>query len=419
MQSVPFHIAYLLTRYECVIVPGLGAFLVSSSDIEKTSRDDIISPPQNFLVFNPEINHNDGLLANSIQKENESEFSQIEANQLIERYVKNISRSLEKGKKVQIPKVGTLFSKDNKKVFQPDKTLSCNAFYFGLGEFSLPSVEDLWQSKDLRGKKNKEVVWIPISRKLISYVGSVAAALLAMCIIPTPLNNGNDHFNPAYAQYASLISLSPQNTVNEVHQKSSKSETGIQTPVDESSYSYPYPDSYPDSETETQTLVDSDKMLSEAEIQALVDSLLKHSDPPVHTEDNSLTIHSEPLIQTQENSYSIHSDPQAQTSEHAHAIYSENKALLPPRSAYPANPPKTNTLHYYIVIASLSDQISAKESLAVLQAEGFKDAAILYSNGRYRIYTNRFKDNLEAEKFLAQFRNNNPRYKDSWVLKNP
>jgi hypothetical protein len=138
MQSIPFHIAYLLTRHECVIVPGLGAFVIIPSDRETTSRWSILSPPENFLEFNPEIKYDDGLLANSIAKEKKNSFK--EANLLIADYVSHILHSLDKGEKVQIPWVGCLFVKDNKKIFQPERTLSCNAFNYGLTGISLSSL---------------------------------------------------------------------------------------------------------------------------------------------------------------------------------------------------------------------------------------------------------------------------------------
>ena len=213
MQNVPFYIAYLLTRHECVIIPGLGAFVVSSSNREKTNRWGILTPPENFLGFNSEITHNDGLLADAIAKENS--LSYPEANAWIDQYVASISHSLNEGKKVQIPGVGTLYLKDNKHLFQPDRTLSCNAFNYGLTGFSLPYLKDIrQQANTLPQKKNKKVVEVSFRRKFIIYAGAIAAALIAMCIIPTPLNDGRCS-SSEYVQYASLVRFSTQNTANE------------------------------------------------------------------------------------------------------------------------------------------------------------------------------------------------------------
>ena len=207
MQNIPFHIAYLLTKHECVTVPGLGAFVVSPSDKEKASRWGIILPPDNFLRFNTEIKHDDGLLADSIA--NEKQISTEETIIIINQYVTYILNSLDEGESVHIPNVGTLYPKDNKYLFLPDKTLSCNAFNYGLTGVSLPYLKDLQQQADILPKrKDKETGWIPVSRRLITLSCSIATALLFAFIIPLPLNN--IHFDKPDTLYASSIQ-SPTN----------------------------------------------------------------------------------------------------------------------------------------------------------------------------------------------------------------
>ena len=321
MQNIPFHIAYLLTQHECVIVPNLGAFIVSPSDKEKTKRWGILTPPEFFLGFNPEIKHNDGLLANSIVKEKKCSYK--EANQIIDEYATNILQVLNEGKQAYIPWVGSLYSKENKKLFQPERILSCNAFNYGLTGFSMPFVKDIQSQEDIPSeKRNKEIVWIPVHRKFIAYIASIAAALIAMCIIPTPLNNG--HFDMAHAQLASLVQLSNQN-------------------------------------------IDDKTTNAFQETKAI-----------------------EPITMP------------AATSDSVPEV---------------VNPQNTNTSHYYIIIASLPDQSSAKKSLAEFQSKGFENAAILSSDGRQRIYTNCFTDKAEAEKYLLKFRNDHPAQASAWLLK--
>jgi len=307
-----------------VIVPGLGAFVVSSSEREKTNRWGILSPHETFLGFNSEIKHNDGLLSNSLAKEKKSSYR--EANLLIEQYVADALQSLEDGKQVHIPWVGSLYLKNNKKLFQPERTLSCNAPNYGLTGFSLPYLKDIQQETNLfTENKNKEVVWIPINRRFITYTGSIAAALVAMCIIPTPLNNGRLGVS-SHTQYASVISLPANKAVNE-----EKAASTIETPAP------------------------ADSSLTRKEIETLPSEVI--------------------------------------------------------------NSAKAVEYHYYIIVASLPDQATAKKTLSKLQSQGFKNAAILPSGGRYRIYTNRFEDKTKAEKFLIQFRKNHPANANAWLLR--
>jgi len=327
MQNIPFHIAYLLSRHECVIVPGLGAFVVSSSNKEKARRKKILSPPGNFLGFNSEIKHNDGLLANSIAKEMKCSYR--DATLLIEQYVNDIQQNLNKGERVYIPQAGSLYLKDNKKLFQSEREdlLSCNASNYGLTDFSLPYIKDIQKDAGVSPEKgkNKEIIWIPIDRKFVTYAGSIVAAIVAICIIPTPLNN--EHFDSTRTQYAALINLPTQNA-RDANDIKNVPDTTVQIPQNPSS----------------------------AEIKI-------------------------------------------------------------PHPAEITNPAETIKFHYYIIIASFPDQRSAEKTLAEIQSGSFENAAILSSDGRHRIYTNRFEDKAEAEKFLIQFRKDYPEQANAWLLK--
>ena len=351
MQNIPFHIAYLLIQHECVIVPGLGAFVVSSSDREKTNQQGFLSPPKNFLGFNPEIKHNDGLLADSIVKE--KSFSFKEANLLINQYVRNLLISLDRGKKVQIPGVGTFYSIDNKRLFQPDRILSCNALYYGLSGFSMPYLRDLKNPhltpNIFPEKKDKEIVLIPVNRKFISYCGSIAAAFIAMCFIPTPLNNSR-FSSSIHTRYASIIDLSMQNRINE---ETDVSEPKIQTPTDLS--------------------------LSQAKVET-----------PSRVE------------------IEIPSQTETETLLQAETVTSARPKIV--------KPTKSTAFHYYIIVASSPNQSLAKKSLANVQSK-FKNAAVLFSDNKYRIYVKRFEDKTEAIMFLDQFRKDNPKQYDAWLLK--
>ena len=322
MQSIPFHIAYLLTQHECVIVPDLGVFAVTSPDERKAGRWGIIQPPETFLGFNTEIKHNDGLLANSVAKE--KQISYKEANSLITQYVTNTLHSLGEGKNVQIKGVGSLYLKDNKIFFQPDRTLSCNAFNYGLTGVSLPYLKDLQQQEDASPiRKDKETIWIPVSRKLVNLTCSIATALLFMCIVPCPLNNV--HSDKTDTQYASIIQLPAIKVIND------------------------------------------EIIIPEIEIQTEYDSSVPQKD------------------------------------------------ILILRSKV-TNPVRVTRLHYYVVIASSQSQFLAKKSLASLQSKGLENAAILYTDEKYRVFTNHFENKKDAERFLIQFKSDYPEYADAWLL---
>jgi len=331
MQNIQFHIAYLLTQHECVIVPVLGAFVVSQKDKEKKSKWGIFSPPENYLTFNPQINHYDLLLANSISKE--KNCSVEEAFKLINDYVSNILVSFDEGKKVHIPFVGSLFLKDDEIVLQPDKSLSCNASNFGLTGFSLPNLQDFQKESKINPKKNiKKNASPAVKRKFILLSISIAVAVIAVFLIAMLWKNG--HIESVYKQITNIVQPPEQKAVIE-----------------------------------------------------------------------------KPIIETTEVSAHIIPEP-ADT-----IIISKEKPAFQTVVANQKDIVKSNIPYYYIIIASLPDQTSAKKTVAEIKSAGFKDAAILFSDGKYRIYTNRFDKKLDAEKFLFQFRKDHPKYKNAWLLR--
>ena len=332
MQNIPFHIAYLLTQHECVIVPDLGAFIVSSLDKKNSSQKEFLAPPENSLEFNSKIAHDDGVLANFIAKKENCSYQ--DACTLIDQYVDQVLYSLAEGKKERIPWVGILYSENNKILFQPDRNLSCNAPKYGLTGFSMPHLQDhhpvnlptMEKTKTFLVEENYKTVSAPNNRKFFYYACSVVLAIVAICLIPTPLNNGL--FSPTVDNDSIYVQPSVQDTIN-----IEEIGTEITTQIPEDSIAIP---------VET---------------------------PVVHQPETTTQIKKE--IKT----------------------------------------------YYYVIVASCPTKANADRSLSEFRSKGFENAAVIYSNNRYRIYTNRFENKEEAEKFIIQFRDDNPMYSTAWMLK--
>ena len=55
-------------HHDCVVVPGLGAFMINHESARYDSDSQTFLPPSRTLGFNPEVRHNDALLAGSISR---------------------------------------------------------------------------------------------------------------------------------------------------------------------------------------------------------------------------------------------------------------------------------------------------------------------------------------------------------------
>lgn len=68
MDLLPLHIEYLLTRHACVIVPGVGAFIVTEKESSFDPEAGIVSPRRREISFNSSVITDDGLLSHSIAR---------------------------------------------------------------------------------------------------------------------------------------------------------------------------------------------------------------------------------------------------------------------------------------------------------------------------------------------------------------
>ncbi len=106
MFEITEHIEYLLMRHDCVVVSGLGAFLIHETPACYDSNAQRFNPPCRSLGFNPELRHNDGLLAASIARR--EGISAENAKNEIEIQVATLRHQMDMNGEVQIGRLGVL-----------------------------------------------------------------------------------------------------------------------------------------------------------------------------------------------------------------------------------------------------------------------------------------------------------------------
>ncbi|MDL2243303.1 SPOR domain-containing protein [Bacteroidales bacterium OttesenSCG-928-J19] len=206
MQNLCFHLAYLLTKHECVIVPGLGAFIVNPLSVDKDNTGRWTCPGKT-LSFNSQITHNEGLLANSIALE--KGLSYKEASLLMKKQIDRMEALLDSGESVKIPWVGTLSRlSDSKLHFTPSSQMSCNHAYYGLKNIYLDPLSSLEQEE-----KEQEVatqIYLQEEQEKIKpfrwrSVVTTAAAVAALFLIALPMNNPGTDKSVQNASFVSFV----------------------------------------------------------------------------------------------------------------------------------------------------------------------------------------------------------------------
>lgn len=133
------YISDLLYRYECVIVPGFGAFLTHKHSATYNAEAQVFLPPRKEVSFNTQLTKNDGLLANHMV--NTTACSYAEALDDIKAFSEQTKESLKKGDTVLLSKIGevVLNSKGNI-AFTPAQDINYLESSFGLSAVTTAAV---------------------------------------------------------------------------------------------------------------------------------------------------------------------------------------------------------------------------------------------------------------------------------------
>jgi hypothetical protein len=140
MIYIQKYIAELIGNHECVIVPGLGAFVAqaTSADIHPITHK--FTAPSRSLSFNAQIKVNDGLLAAEISRKEGISFN--EALTSIEEYVKYFNTSLSVLKYYNCVGIGRFFYNSGGKLeFEPEFTINFTSDSFGLPDFVFKPID--------------------------------------------------------------------------------------------------------------------------------------------------------------------------------------------------------------------------------------------------------------------------------------
>ena len=121
MKDLISNIEYLLQQHDYVFVAGLGGFVLQRESV-KISENGSIQPPTVSLGFNSDLNFNDGLLAESLMK-NEG-LSYEDALTRIDDVVKEFKSALNKKQRLELGNLGFLRKENGTFIFSPQKDIS-------------------------------------------------------------------------------------------------------------------------------------------------------------------------------------------------------------------------------------------------------------------------------------------------------
>jgi nucleoid DNA-binding protein len=202
MLEIATHIERLLLVNNCVIIPGFGGFVLQDAPAAYDRDAHLFRPAGKEIVFNPTLNHDDGLLADAYGQTFGLTFSH--ARSALAKDVAQLNDALDQHATITLRSIGAFRREPAGSLAfipAPDRSRFSPASY-GLASFNLPpipvvrhiSLPSPGGQRPPSPAPTPRVVYLPVNRTL-AYLASISVAAVALSlIITTPLA---DVDNPA------------------------------------------------------------------------------------------------------------------------------------------------------------------------------------------------------------------------------
>ena len=196
-MAVEQYIKELLFEYECVTVPGFGAFLTRSYNFKVNKTTGEFFPSKKELTFNSLLTSNDGVLANYFSKK--QNISYESAIRLVEKEAGVWKKKLIT-QPIFIGSLGKLILNDNKKIeFEPYGKLNFESSVFGLSPFIKKPLKAIKKSKTVSLLvTGEDLVFLPENKKIHiskSFYQYAAIGLIAIVLSGSSLYFGDQYFS--------------------------------------------------------------------------------------------------------------------------------------------------------------------------------------------------------------------------------
>lgn len=169
-MNIEDYIAQLLYRYQCVTVPGFGAFLTEIQSAELLDGTNTFYPPKKLISFNFYLKNNDGLLANHIAQLKKIDYET--AVQEIKNEVVLWKNGLEDNQNIILKNIGTIgLNFQGNLVFDPSNQINYFTEAFGLNNFIAPKIKRNILEKEIETAEVKEtILFVPNHKESKPYL---------------------------------------------------------------------------------------------------------------------------------------------------------------------------------------------------------------------------------------------------------
>jgi len=193
--SLQKHVFELLKHHDCVIITGLGGFILNHRPAYINEITNKIYPPSKTISFNKNLSNNDGLLANYIA--NTENISYDEACLEIMKFSRKAKLKLEKGNTILFENIGELHQNTSKNIeFTINTLFNFNTHSYGLTSFQIDEVKSKTTNSMRRFISVAAVIILLLSISIFSLLQNSTDNMLVFNLSPINKNNYNPREMP-------------------------------------------------------------------------------------------------------------------------------------------------------------------------------------------------------------------------------
>lgn len=202
MQNISLHIEYLLRTHDCVILPGIGAFLRTRRPATCDEATGTISAPATQVCFNSSIVTSDGLLTHSVARRDKVSFE--EASVMVSAAAESCRNALSHYGELAIGHLGLLrLDEEDRISFHPYRDLF-DRIWTAVSP-AAPTTDKTLEEEIPALMPDSRYYVLRVSRRAVRYAAMVAVCLLTAATLMLPSANRTAPDMTVSRQYASVV----------------------------------------------------------------------------------------------------------------------------------------------------------------------------------------------------------------------
>lgn len=364
MIELTKHIEILLLENDCVIVPELGGFITHHQPAHYEEDEGVYLPPSRTVAFNPQLTMNDGLLVQSFMQAYHLDYK--DALKKMDEEVEQLKTMLYQEGVVDMEGIGKLHCNIyGNYEFQPNANgiLAPSLYALDAFQITMLSAESaiVQETEDTASPVHptEEKKIIRLNPHWLSNAVAVAVAVILFFALSIPVEN-------TYVDKGNYASLGTDCLFDAIRSQSMA----------------------------TVVMASQEKTDQKPVVTPVAVKVEKVAANPT-----KVTRKEEPKV-VKEEVKDIKTAPKAPKMEPKKATAVQSKS---------------NSKKYHLIVASLTTQEDAQRMLKTYHKQGYTEAKVLGSNGRFRISLCNYAEQAAATRKLNDLKQNDA-FKNAWML---